>query len=358
MLLLLLLLLVAPCAAVSLESPWLALLCALASLSYAASRLPACQFAPIPSSSCDGDAPPPQPSPAPQPSVGTPLQRVATVLETLYASDRPFEAVKELERVVAASELQLQDPTVVDAVRQAQGEIFELTAALDHDAVWVKDFVHKGCQIYRSKSSPRDFKVTCLAPDVALFDLVALIYETDLYKHWIPGCSSSSRWRLSVFRQVLHLRFKVPIAFVKDRDVLLKGYGDVWNGDAVMIYVKSVDRSSSLEQQAEAAMNPQQGAVRVQIDYGGILLRPKPLGGVELTMMSRIDLGLALVPNSVFDHVAKYVLAEIVYFMVERASPANVCSDRHAMWRARSQVEDTGVYDEARRRLAAMGQQS
>jgi len=208
--------------------------------------------------------------------------------------------------------------------------------------------VHRGVTIYKSRAHKRDFKVVHTAEDTGLFDLVSLIYETDLYHKWVPGCCASARLRPSTFRQFAYLRFRVPVPMVKDRHLVIKGYGDVYQGRSVMIFVKSVEASA----ETEAALGVQEGSVALRLEHAGMLFTPRGTA-TEIQMMARIDLGLAIVPDSVFDHVSKYILAELIYFLKEKAKQSNVRSGKHEPW-TRRQVDDPVVYDEARRRMGAM----
>ena len=272
-----------------------------------------------------------------------------TYLQTLLRNDRPFDAVNELDRLQSLDLADTEDPSTRACVDEIRLEILKLTTSLEAgEEVWTKSFKHRGVQIYTSKLNKRDFKVVDVARDTGLFDLVSLIYETDLYHKWVPGCVQASRTRPSIFRQFAYMRFTVPIPMVKDRHILIKGYGDVFQGKSVMIYIQSVEASPELE----ATLNVQPGSVACTLEHAGMLFTPSG-PDTEIQLMSRIDLGLAIVPDSVFDHAAKYILAEMIHFLKLKASKACVSSQKHEPWRRR-QIEDSAVYDEARVRLNAM----
>jgi hypothetical protein len=278
-------------------------------------------------------------------------------LQRMYDEDRPFEAVQELQRLrannllTAEAEFSEASKNLIADVDVARIEIFGLTDLLEKEGNWKHRMHHKTCDIYASTIDPRDFKVVCVCPDSNLYDLISLILETQLYYKWMPGCTKSTRWDHSMFYQNLYLRLSVPFPF-KDRDVLLKGYGDVWKGSKVMIYVKSIE-----SKEAERRLDVKPGPVRAEVGFSGILLRPLgPEKGVEITLISRLDIKLALLPDVIFDYAAKFVLVELcVYLRDTSKSMATHPEDpKHKPWRERQVGSDAQAYREIRERLSKM----
>jgi len=183
-------------------------------------------------------------------------------------------------------------------IDEARTEIFRLTNSLENEANWRFRMKHKQCSVFASKSDRRDFKVVTTCPDSDIYNLISLIFETQLYSKWLPDTIQSTRWDHSKFHQNLYLRFKLPFPF-KDRDVLLKGYGDVWNGSKMMIYVGSVE-----SKEAERRLDVKPGAVRAQVLFSGMLLRPLGKQGTELSIIARLDLRLPFLPDIIFDYIA------------------------------------------------------
>lgn len=297
---------------------------------------------------------PPSPPPPPRPVAQTSIPEVFRFLSTLHNSDRPFEAVAELERLRKSnpSEFQTVSPELqcmfvkVDTQRD---EIFRLTNLLEQEENWKFRMHHKGSDVFLSIVDSRDFKVVTRTK-ASLYNIISLVYETDLYKDWVPGVDVSSRWKQSTFNQYLYLRFPVPFP-MKPRDVVLKGYGDVRNG-GVMIYVGSVENP-----EAERALGVKNGPVRVEVVFGGFLLRPiVNTGEVEITMLTRLDLKLPLVPEQFIDYAAKFVLCELINVIRDKSMAMTTSPNdaKHKKWRERQTGEDAGVYKEVENRLAGL----
>ncbi|KAH9259678.1 hypothetical protein BASA81_002100 [Batrachochytrium salamandrivorans] len=195
-------------------------------------------------------------------------------LYKLHMEERPFEAVRELERLrqitpspeslAGVSHPVLQ--AVLAKVDRQRAEIFRLTEMLEQESNWKFRMKHKSVDVFLSTMDSRDFKVVCECKSSDLFSIISLIYETDLYKFWVPGVNQSSRWRLSKLEQRVYLRLPVPL--MKDREVLLMGYGDVNNG-AVMIYVQSID-----SKEVEQKLGVKPGGFRCDVVFAGFLIKP------------------------------------------------------------------------------------
>ena len=277
-------------------------------------------------------------------------------LRKLQEDDRPFDAVHELQRLRAnnliseESKFSSESKRLIAKIDEANKEIFLLTDLLEKESIWKHRMKHKQCDIFASKVDPRDFKVVCDCPQSNLYNLISLIIETQYYKHWVPGVTQSTRWDHSKFYQNLYLRLTLPFPF-KDREVLLKGYGDVWKGSKVMIYVGSID-----SKEAEAKLGVKPGAVRADVVFSGILLKPLETGGAQITLIARLDLKMSIVPDALFDYAAKFVLAELCVFLRDRAKimTAEPNNKLNKMWTERQTGSESQVYKEIQERLAKM----
>lgn len=290
-----------------------------------------------------------------------PNERVLRDLKRFYDEDRPYEAVNEWTRLQAEKRFGKQDVTskaakdLIRKIEEAHNEIFRLTTVMMNKDNWNFKSKHRGCDIYASTIDPRDFKVVAACPDSDVFNLISLVYETDLYKKWVPGCTESARWLHNTFRQTLYLKFKVPFPF-QDRDLLLKGYGDVWESNTVMIYIQSVE-----DKEAEAHMGVKPGATRAEVLFAGLEIKPtSERGGVQLTMMTRLDLKLSMVPDSLFDYIAKFIVAELCIYLRDR-SKAMAGKDKHTKthrpWLERQTNPSSRVYREVEDRLSKLQEQ-
>lgn len=274
---------------------------------------------------------------------------------SLQQSDKPFQAIEELDRLKQSGRFNPEELSKVQKqhwhkIQLCRNEIYRLVDLLENQDNWKYRMRHNKSDVYASLVDSRDFKVVCNAPKSNIFDLISMIYETDLYHKWLPGCTESKRVKRTLFHQHLTLRFGLPFP-LKDRNVLLKGYGDVWRGSKVMIYVGSIDSA-----QAEQDLGIKPGACRVDVVFSGILLRPLETGGTEMTIISRLDLKMSLLPDSIFDYAAKFILADLLGFLRDRTASiaAHPHKPENKWWADRQKGEDSHVYEEIRRRLSTL----
>lgn len=274
-------------------------------------------------------------------------------LHKMHVDDRPFHAVRELEQLRNTQPHQFKSPhspsveAMIERIDHQRQEIFRLTNMLQQESNWKFRMRHRNSDVFISTADSRDFKVVGECPGSDMFSIISLIYETDLYKNWLPGVSQSSRWKLSKLEQRLYLRLPVPFP-MKDREVLLKGYGDVTKG-GVMIYVQSVD-----SKEAERRFKVKPGAVRCDVQFAGFLIKQLPNDTVQITIICRLDIKMPILPNSMIDYGAKFALAELLACIrdVTKGMRDKPQDEKYQPWLQRQHGEDAQVYNELRARIA------
>lgn len=279
-----------------------------------------------------------------------PIDEKFKKLYELHKDDRPFDAYRLLDTLTITEEEEKTHARLFASIRASQHEIGELTQALLSKEEWTHRATHKKCDIFTSKKDPRDFKVTTTCESTEMFHLISLIYETDLYYKWVPGCKISSRDIRSKFFQYIYLRLAVPFP-LWDRYILIKGYGDVYDENSVMIYVKSIKQEEIIANLAHppTMKMPEEKVCVVDVLYSGILLTKKE-NSIELTLLTRLDLHLSFLPDVIFDGVARYGLAEMVKYIRDTAKKFKDEKFRNdSPWGKR--ILTTPIYGEIKKRL-------
>jgi len=235
---------------------------------------------------------------------------------SLYAQDRFFEAVAACEEADKAAAEADQDPDpTLGHIRQCKREIGHLVHEMDGDH-WILNGESSGVKTsyYRPEGSPRMLFKVDGEVDASLHNIIAMIYECDLFSTWMPGCESSEKVAtLSPFRMLLHAVFQAPwpIAW---RDVALIGYGDVWDGRDVAIFCRTAQASDGVN-----IPEPDPAHVRADINTGGFLLTPLKANLTRVRLVIDVDIKLAIVPQWLINQMCKNTLGYIVVLLRKRS---------------------------------------
>ena len=67
-------------------------------------------------------------------------------------------------------------------------------------------------------------KIEAYLENMPIFNLISLIYEIELFKNWVPFCSTSSTLKkVKRAEKVVYIKLALPI--LSDREAFLDGFG-------------------------------------------------------------------------------------------------------------------------------------
>jgi len=271
-------------------------------------------------------------------------------IAALVADDRVFQSIvrlKKLDADVAAKGIPLTDQqtSLLRPVRKALAQLVRMKEELNSPRFQLAgDWKGIQTSIWKDADNKQSFKV-CGVVDAPLFNILSLIYEVDLFKDWMPGCLNSSKVAsYSKFSMACYQEFFAPWP-VSNRDTILKGYGDV-DADGVCISMCSM-QDDEIELLGDKC--PPVAGVRAECEYGGIVFKPLREGGVQVSLMMKIDIKLGLIPSSLVNYVTEKVFPYIIQMMREKAK------DLDPKWQSRIDANEDNVYGTIRERLAENG---
>lgn len=301
---------------------------------------------------------------APAPAAGgTGAAGLCERLEELLTADKYFEAIRTLDesesesdRAVEATAVGEDGPTKVDGgagavierVRRIKREIIEdLVATCTGSEGWtLKSSSRSVDKVYykQEEDGTHSFRVEGFL-NVPLFNLLALIYEFDLFPNWFPFVTTASELEeISWFRKVFLLGFK-GVWPVAPREALLTGYGDVYKGDSVVIFARDAeDADASAPLPATRASR-----VRVALRKSGFHFIPLGEKRVLLRFLFNVDPKL-LLPDWLVNIVVSKLCVVLLKFMRRNAREDNMAGSEYEM-----RINESGpVYQEIHRRLAGI----
>jgi hypothetical protein len=172
-----------------------------------------------------------------------------------------------------------------------------------------------------------------------LFNLIAVVYEVELYNKWMPRVKYSKELAiLSKFQKIVQLEFNSvwPIA---NRDSVIEGFGvDFISEDAILVVIQSVSDHVQVE-----VPEPDDSVVRAVLNIGAFYIKYISDEETQIFMVMNCDPKLPVIPDWLLNFATGQVMQWIFYFMEKAAS-----FDESSEYAERIQ-SNPGVYDHAKR---------
>ena len=110
---------------------------------------------------------------------------------------------------------------------------------------------------------------------------------------------------------------KFPL--IAQRDLLIEGYGDIHEGESVILYIRSVGDGEYASETAELnAKARKQKAVRAEC-VSGMLFTPRDDRTTQITMTMNMDLKMAFIPGWLLDFFLKHFAKDLLPMMAKEA---------------------------------------
>eukprot|EP00475_Leptophrys_vorax_P012256 TRINITY_DN18670_c0_g2_i1.p1 TRINITY_DN18670_c0_g2~~TRINITY_DN18670_c0_g2_i1.p1 ORF type:complete len:265 (-),score=84.72 TRINITY_DN18670_c0_g2_i1:65-859(-) len=185
--------------------------------------------------------------------------------------------------------------------------------------------------------STYSFKISALVR-APLFNLIAVVYEVDLYGNWMPRLKYARELALlSKFQKIVQLEINSvwPIA---NRDSVIEGFGvDFTQEDALLVVIQSVGDYVQVE-----VPEPEESVVRATLNIGAFYIKYISEEETQIYMILNFDPKLPVIPDWVLNFATGQVLQWIFYFMEKAAKFDD--SSPYA-----EKIRTNPVYDHARR---------
>jgi len=221
-----------------------------------------------------------------------------------------FKKWEELERKLTDGKKEdllktLSENPSIQTLKKEASEVNKLMSEFDSNEGWTLVNDKDGVRSYyrHETSSPmHSMKIEGIIP-APLFNVLAIIYEVDLYITWWPLLREVKQVKeISKFRKVVYMRAELPWP-MWHRDVLFYGYG-VDNLDidqSAVIMVRSVN-----EEESKVFPIPVPNHhVRMDCKFGGMLARPISPTETKVTLLSNLNPHLAIVPYALLNMITR-----------------------------------------------------
>lgn len=197
-----------------------------------------------------------------------------------------------------------------------------------------------------------------------LFNILAVIYEFDLFKTWFPGVGVSDKdIQLAKFRMIVSLvGDQLPWPFWSRKSILY-GYGDVFNNDSVAIYIRDAvetdltqnitdPKTSNLnnddiDKEKEKIVVDETQYVNSKCLYGGFHVIPVTEEKTFIKFAFNFDPQFQLLPTSFFNFLIQGTMIPLLGLITKKAK--NIEGTEYE--KRINSDESSAVYAEMRKRL-------
>lgn len=242
------------------------------------------------------------------------------LVEKLHAQDKVEEAAELINYLISRSPAALAYPRLNELFEQ-NAEISRIMHEYNDTTGWSSESSGTIRVSYkRIEGTPTISVKTEGVLNVPIFNLLALIYEIDLYNTWMPFCSEARVIAsLSHTRRVVYQKFNMPV--ISDRECVLYGYGVNLIKSRNCIFVTG--RSCDDEPTFKGVSLPKVNGVRSKVNFFGACFRPIDRDFVEMKLISNMDPKLSLLPYSVFNYLLRKFASKVFNKIADNARNLN-----------------------------------
>ena len=214
-------------------------------------------------------------------------------VNALKEDERLFEAYEVFQKWKAEEgEAEVMNYPVCQELQQEMNDILATMEIINDNEGWTKDSSSSKKISVQYKTFDGDNTVTVKLEGIMtapLLNLCGLCYEVDLFRTWVPLCKGSDKLgQISRTQQIVKNRYSFPVPFVKDREILMYGYGvNALNTEhkCIMAVGRSVEGIFKGIQIPER----QKGCVRGISPITGATFTPMPEGKVFFRFVTNFD---------------------------------------------------------------------
>ena len=233
----------------------------------------------------------------------------------LYAEDKVLEAY----RLIGSLPAVFAEKESLRALRRDYEEVQSVLARFQVDAAWHTEV--RGSVAIHTLTRPGVPTATIKSEgelDVPAFQLLSLLYETDLYPTWVPFCKRAHTLaELSLVRKLVYEYFSLPL--IADRELMLYGYGVNALSDQGLLVVVAQSVSGEEFRGVEIPV-PQTGRVRAQVNFFGGVIRPLTRTRTHFQLISNFDPVLRRLPYGVLNWFSRKFAKKIFKMVAKQAA--------------------------------------
>ncbi len=243
-----------------------------------------------------------------------------------------YELAKQLEQEIEASN---ENRELLDMLKERIQKVDETLHEIESNSDdWIHGLDYFGISTYYKVSSDRNLltvKLEGIMEDLPLFEQVCVLYETDLYKLWVPFCDDSVKiFTLGHAELLAYLHISLPMLIA--RDTVIHAYAcDLLEEEGKLILIgksvnEKIDEFKEKYGNAAAAENTFKETPlkpvswfhnRLNILDFKAIMEPISSTSVKTTIISTLEPNLVL-PQFLLNFIIKNIAGLFLYFFTSQ----------------------------------------
>lgn len=249
------------------------------------------------------------------------LRRAIKEVITLYGDDKIAEAISLLNSVKESYSFEVEDYPQLIELQEDYADICKALELFEDKKDWV---VEQGGGLvkvfYKRIPGTPTFSIMSEGDlDVPVFNMLSLIYESELYNTWVPFCRLSYTVKqISRCRKIVFQQLNPP--FIDDRETCLYGYGAnlLSTHGCILIVARSCDASDSFKGVTLPTKNRR--AVRAQLNVMACQIIPLGPNKIRLKFINNIDPKVKFLPYRMLNLLSRKFAKRLFKMISKKAN--------------------------------------
>jgi hypothetical protein len=162
--------------------------------------------------------------------------------------------------------------------------------------------------------------------DVSVFNMLSLVYESELYNTWVPFCKLSYTIKqVSRCRKIVYNQFSPP--FIDDRDLCIYGYGAnlLSTHGCILIVARSCDDKDTFMDVSLPTKDRR--LVRAQLNVMACMIKPLGPNKIHLKFINNMDPKVKFLPYRMLNLFSRKFAKRLFKMISKKAS--NFSGSKH-----------------------------
>lgn len=174
-----------------------------------------------------------------------------------------------------------------------------------------------------------------------------MVYETGLYKEWIPFCGESKDVKkVGTAAKVAYLKFNLP--FISDREGYFYGQGidRMHSHGSIIVYCEGVTGNKAMEKRLDEKLEKSLKTVELDLKFLVVEIKMVKANMFEVKAFGHLDIKMSFIPEFVLNFFSKKIGTFLIEKLLKHAN--NI---KGSEWEKRIQQASDSFYPWLRRKV-------
>jgi hypothetical protein len=256
------------------------------------------------------------------------LRRAIREVVALYEDDKIAEAILLLNQISENFTFDIEKYPQLIQLKEDYGEILRAFELFEDKKDWVAEQSGGPVKVFY-KRIPGTPTISIMSEgdlDVSVFNMLSLVYESELYNTWVPFCKLSYTIKqVSRCRKIVYNQFSPP--FIDDRDLCIYGYGAnlLSTHGCILIVARSCDDKDTFMDVSLPTKDRR--LVRAQLNVMACMIKPLGPNKIHLKFINNMDPKVKFLPYRMLNLFSRKFAKRLFKMISKKAS--NFSGSKH-----------------------------